>query len=211
MTTPEIHDGTIERLAARLGDLLRPAGEYVVQTHVACQLLNEFPTALSMFDVAVIGASPCWLTGVGGRSVLSPADAPVLAVNVVTGDTLEADTLRIPNTLARTAVHEYVTFDPTATVLRPAFQAFVISDGELIRLWPAFHGVFFSSLDIRLDVRVTDLVATACGRGRVEEELFVLRWERDKLDPTDSSGRDKLDAQIARLMMPRTPRGGTGE
>ncbi|MBX9581786.1 MAG: hypothetical protein K2X87_15895 [Gemmataceae bacterium] len=209
MTPHERHDATVERLAAGLAEVLASRPRYAVLTRVRCQLLDGFPDTISTFDVAVIPADARWLTHPGGP-VLSPDDNPRLAVNVVTVETLAEDMIAVPNTLTRTAVSEYVLFDPTGEALRPALQEFWTSDGELRRGWTTNHGVFFSGLDIRIDVRGADLVATPCGRGHVEEELFVLRWERERLDPADPK-RAGYDARIAKLETRRLIRPGSWE
>jgi hypothetical protein len=210
MTPAERHDATVERLAAGLAEGLASKPRYAVLTRVRCQLLDGFPDAITTFDVAVIRSNPRWLTHPGGP-VLSPDDNPRLGVDVVTADSLEADLMRVPNTLYQTAVSEYALFDPTGEVLRPAFQTFWKMDGEVRRHWPAMHGVFFSGLDVRLDARGPDLIVSPCGRGHVEEELFVLRRERDRLGPDDGR-RAGLDARIAKLEARRPiPRGSWEE
>lgn len=209
MTPAEQHDATVERLAAGLAEVLR-ARPYTVLTGVRCQLIDGFPDAISTFDVAVAGRNPRWLTHPGGP-VLGPDDNPRLGVNVVTAESLEADLLRTPNSLYQTGVSEYVVFDPTGDVLRPAFQTFWKMDGEIRRHWPALHGVFFGGLDVRFDVRGPELVVSPCGRGHVEEELFVLRYELDRLAPDDAK-RVGLEARIARLEARRLiPRGSWEE
>jgi hypothetical protein len=214
MTSQQIHDATVDRLAAGLSDIFPDLGEHTVLRRVRCQLLDGFPECISTFDVVVVGANPRWQVMADGP-VLGPEDAPWVAVNVVDSESLAEDTIGIPNTLGRTGVSEYVLFDPNGEFLRPAFQSFWNQDGELRRSWPALHGVFFSGLNFRLDVRGTDLIASRCGRGRVEEELFVLRWERDRLDPHDSATRTGLDARITRLeerrMRPRSSLDGVRE
>ena len=209
MTPAERHDATVERLAAGLAEVLRDR-PYTVLTDARCQLIDGFPDAISTFDVAVGRSNPRWLTHPGGPA-LGPDDNPRLGVNVVTADTLEEDLIRIPNTLARTGVTEYVLFDPAGDVLRPAFQTFWRRDEDIGRHWPAMHGVFFSGLDFRLDVRGPELAVSPCGRGHVEEELFVLRWERDRLGPSDPK-RAGYEARITKLEARRLiPRGSWEE
>lgn len=205
MTPRQRHDATVDRLATDLSALFGRGAEYTVLTRPRWQFLDGFPDCITTFDLAVIRANPQWLVSADGP-VLGPDHAPVTAVNVVEADTLEGDTIRIPNTLVRTAVSEYVLFDPTGDALRPVFQTSLRRDNELVRLWPGFHGVFFSCLDFRLDVRGHELVASACGRGRVEEELFVLRWERERIDPADTMKRAGLDERIAKLESRRLQR-----
>lgn len=197
MTPAELHDATVERLAAGLAEVLAARPRYSVRTRVRCQLLDGFPDAVTTFDVGVVPADARWLTHPGGP-VVAPGDAPRLGVSVVTADTLAEDMIAVPNTLARAAVGAYVLFDPTGEVLRPRLQTFWVADDGLNRHWPAMHGVFFSGLDVRFDVCGPDLIASACGRGHVEEELFVLRWERERLGPSDPK-RAGYDARIAKL------------
>src|SRR4051794_25539569 len=123
MRPQQRHDATVERLTADLSALFAPAAKFVVLTRARCQLLDGFPTCLTVFDVCVTRANAHWLVTPEGP-VVSPDDAPIVAVNVVTADSLGGDLIRTPNTLARTAVSEYVLFDPTGEVLRPAFQTF---------------------------------------------------------------------------------------
>jgi hypothetical protein len=192
VTFAERHDAVVEKLAADLRALLATDKDRVVLTRVRCQLLDGFPTCLTTFDVAVLNAEPRWLVTTDGP-VLEPDGAPVVGINVVTADSLEADTIRTPNVLARTAVSDYVLFDPSGGVMRPVFQAFWNGHGELNRSWPGLKGVFFSGSGFRLDVVGGELVASRCGSRLIEEELFVLRHERDVL------GLGERDARIAKL------------
>lgn len=170
-----------------------------------CQLLDGFPTCVTAFDLAVVRIESRWIVTSDGP-MLPPEAAPRVGINVVAADTLENDTISTPNTLARTAVSEYVLFDPSAEVMRPSFQAFWKEHGELNRSWPAIKGTFFSRAGFRLDARRGELVVSKCGEHRTEEELFVLRYERDELGTRGLDTRiAKLEARlIERASLPRT-------
>lgn len=198
MTPERLHDDAANRLAQGLSAALAPGGEYAVLTGVRAQLLDGFPDCLTAFDVAVTGPDPQWLVAAQGP-VLAPAAAPRVAINVVSAKSLAEDFIRTPGLLARTGVAEYVLFDPTAEVLRPAFQTFRKTNGELTPLWPALHGVFFSHHGFRLDHRGRELHVSACPGARDESELFAVRWELEGLAPVDVGRRDRLRARIAQL------------
>ena len=196
MVAQRLHDEVVERLAADLRALFTSTSDPTVLTYARCQLLDGFPTCLTTFDVAVLHTEPRWLVTAGGP-IPEPGDIPRVGINVVAADTLDGDTIAIPNTLARTAVSEYVLFDPTGEVLRPSFQTFWKGNDELNRSWPGIKGVFFSRLGFRLDVRDGTLAVSRCGPILIEEELFVLRYERDALGAAGRGTRiTKLEARL---------------
>src|SRR5947209_6358577 len=111
-----VHDEVVAQLAEDLRRLL--GSDRPVLTAARCQLLDGFPECFTTFDVAVFWEEPQWWVNDLG-SQLGPHKAPCVGVNVVTAESLEEDTIRTPNILARTGVSEYVLFDPNAEVLRP--------------------------------------------------------------------------------------------
>lgn len=199
MTVNDIHDVTVEKLAAGLKTILQSRTDTTVLTRTLWQPLSDFPTCIYRFDVIVVIGPVVFVTTTTDEPVLQPTPQmwARAVFDIIRREDNEAEFYDKPDLLVTAPVSEYCLIDPTREVMRPPLNAARKHDGGYVRVRSCADNVLFSSAGVRLELSGTEVVLTRCDHPRIAEQIHELSKHRSRL--TDQTAIAGLERRIAEL------------